>query len=129
MKKEKSIFFDKQLISIRYILGILCIVSFYSCSNCGCDKDKINKYNKSHPLITKVNGKYGDTTEVRLYVIDNCEYIGKVDNYHNDFLAHKGDCKFCKARASKIDSLKSNTYEIDSVEHVKHKWLKIIIKH
>lgn len=36
--------------------------------------------------------------DVYLYTIDSCEYIGYVNDYHDDFLTHKGNCKFCKER-------------------------------
>ncbi len=36
--------------------------------------------------------------EIKLYIIDSCEYIGHIEGYRSDFLTHKGNCKFCKAR-------------------------------
>lgn len=36
--------------------------------------------------------------EIAVYVIDSCEYIGKIGGYNNDVLTHKGNCKFCAER-------------------------------
>lgn len=43
--------------------------------------------------MTKISG-----TDIYLYVIDNCEYIGKITGFKSDFLAHKGNCKYCTER-------------------------------
>ena len=34
----------------------------------------------------------------RTYTIDSCEYIGYAAGSQCDFLAHKGNCRFCKER-------------------------------
>ena len=34
----------------------------------------------------------------RTYTIDSCEYIGYAAGSQYDFLAHKGNCKFCAER-------------------------------
>ena len=34
----------------------------------------------------------------RTYIIDSCEYVGYAAGSQADFLAHKGNCKFCEAR-------------------------------
>lgn len=52
---------------------------------CGCDR-----YNKT---ISTVNGR-----NIKTYVIDECEYVGSVVGGSRDFLAHKGNCKFCAER-------------------------------
>lgn len=37
--------------------------------------------------------------EVSVYIIDSCEYLGKVDQMsHRNWLTHKGNCRFCKGR-------------------------------
>ena len=45
------------------------------------------------------------TFEYRTYIIDSCEYIGRLvydfDYAERNFLAHKGNCRFCKERRQK----------------------------
>ncbi len=53
---------------------------------CGCEKDG--------EVLSNVNG-----TQIKNYVIDNCEYIGDIRGGSRDFLTHKGNCKFCAERA------------------------------
>ena len=36
----------------------------------------------------------------RTYIIDSCEYVGFAAGSQDDFLAHKGNCQFCKERDS-----------------------------
>lgn len=35
---------------------------------------------------------------IDLYIIDSCEYIGKITGTQSDFLTHKGNCKYCTER-------------------------------
>ena len=35
------------------------------------------------------------------YIIDSCEYVGYAAGANWDYLAHKGNCKFCKERRQK----------------------------
>ena len=51
----------------------------------GCEKDG--------EVLSNVNGRY-----IKTYVVDECEYIGSVVGGNRDFLAHKGNCKFCAER-------------------------------
>ena len=37
----------------------------------------------------------------KVYVIDSCEYYGVLDNGNQNYLAHKGNCHFCKERRQK----------------------------
>ena len=37
----------------------------------------------------------------RTYIIDSCEYIGYAMGSQYDYLAHKGNCRFCKERRQK----------------------------
>ena len=37
----------------------------------------------------------------RTYIIDSCEYVGLARSSQYDFLAHKGNCRFCKERRQK----------------------------
>ena len=36
----------------------------------------------------------------RTYIIDSCEYVGYAMSSQYDYLAHKGNCRFCKERDS-----------------------------
>ena len=36
----------------------------------------------------------------RTYTVDSCEYIGYAVGSKDDYLAHKGNCRFCKERDS-----------------------------
>ena len=37
----------------------------------------------------------------RTYIIDSCEYVGYVRSSQYDYLAHKGNCRFCKKSRQK----------------------------
>lgn len=37
----------------------------------------------------------------RTYIIDSCEYVGYAMSSQYDYLAHKGNCRFCKERRKK----------------------------
>jgi hypothetical protein len=52
----------------------------------GCEKDG--------EVVSILNDK-----DIKIYVIDNCEYVGDVRGGSRDFLTHKGNCKFCAERA------------------------------
>ena len=49
-----------------------------------------------------VESKTTDTTinncQLEIYIIDSCEYIGRVYNTNSDKLTHKGNCKYCLNR-------------------------------
>ena len=36
---------------------------------------------------------------IEVYMIDGCEYIGKISGGNTDILTHKGNCKFCEQRS------------------------------
>ncbi len=45
------------------------------------------------------DGTYINTNKsYRVYVIDSCEYYGILDGGNANFLAHKGNCRFCQQR-------------------------------
>ena len=44
--------------------------------------------------------KQSDPSFYRTYIIDSCEYTGYAASSQYDFLAHKGNCRFCKERDS-----------------------------
>jgi hypothetical protein len=46
------------------------------------------------------DGTYS-TSLYKTYVIDSCEYIGYANSSQYDFLAHKGNCRFCQERKDK----------------------------
>lgn len=58
---------------------------------CSCNSNVTVK-----PTGVKIEGVI-----MQSYTIDSCEYIGYVKNTNQDFLTHKGNCKFCKARQKK----------------------------
>ena len=66
------------------ILMLLTIVTLNS-----CDEDYDSK-----PTIYS----NGETSDLKIYVIDSCEYIGKLRGLKSDVITHKGNCKFCKMR-------------------------------
>jgi len=43
----------------------------------------------------------GRMKDLKVYVIDGCEYIGKLRGGNSDVLTHKGNCKFCEERNGK----------------------------
>jgi hypothetical protein len=51
-------------------------------------------------LIGEVKTDENDNSrEIFITSVDSCEYIGTVgDNNGDDFLTHKGNCKFCRER-------------------------------
>ena len=54
----------------------------------GCDK--------KHPDGTYEPHRY------KVYVIDSCEYVGICEGSQYDYLAHKGNCRFCLERQKKM---------------------------
>ena len=52
--------------------------------------------NERTPDATYISGG----TVYKTYVIDSCEYFGKL-KYGRTFLSHKGNCRFCKERRQK----------------------------
>lgn len=45
------------------------------------------------------NGTY-EPAKIKTYTIDSCEYVGIAESSQYDYLAHKGNCSFCKERDS-----------------------------
>lgn len=70
------------------LLGLLCII--------GCTRKELPKEIVPFCKVPCVYQEHN--ADVYLYTIDSCEYIGYVNDDHNDFLTHKGNCKFCKQR-------------------------------
>lgn len=49
------------------------------------------------------DGTYINTHKTyRVYVIDSCEYYGVLDCGNGNFLAHKGNCRYCQQRMRKL---------------------------
>lgn len=57
-------------------------------------------------IMVGCDKKHSDGTyepcRYKVYVIDSCEYVGVCEGTQNDFLAHKGNCRFCKERNERI---------------------------
>lgn len=59
---------------------------------CGCESKNVI----IEQTTTTINGR-----EMKIYIIDSCEYIGTIDGSNADVLSHKGNCKFCVERSKK----------------------------
>lgn len=80
-----------------FIYLLLITIIFFGCKN-KTTKQKITIIDKIYPIIDKIETGEGNGYEIikiRLYIIDNCEYIGGIYNGYGDFLTHKGNCKYC----------------------------------
>jgi hypothetical protein len=75
--------------SLKFFANALIV----SITLCGCGKDSNVENGK---IITTIN-----RVTIETYIVDNCEYIGNVRGFTRDFLAHKGNCKFCAERNKK----------------------------
>ncbi len=74
---------------------------FCSCGN-ETPKQELTPIDKIYPIIDKIEAVDGSgIRNVRLYVIDSCEYIGHINAFNSDVLTHKGNCKFCAERIEK----------------------------
>lgn len=60
----------------------------------GCETKNIEQ--KQTDFI--ING-----SQLEIYIIDSCEYIGRVKGSNSDKLTHKGNCKFCAERNKLIN--------------------------
>lgn len=79
------------------IIILICVLA-YSCM----DDHQYVPQPPNYPIIqsaTLIQG--GATRDIRLIVIDSCEYIGVIEHGHSDLLTHKGNCKYCKQRSNK----------------------------
>lgn len=65
----------------------LILLTFISLVIVGCD-------------IEQQDGTYKPYA-YRTYIIDSCEYVGYATGSTSDYLAHKGNCRFCKERRQK----------------------------
>jgi hypothetical protein len=97
MKTKTSIY--HHTFAFAYVL--LVAVIFCGCGN-ETPKQELTHIDKIYPIIDKIEAVDGNgIRNVRLYVIDSCEYIGHINAFNSDFLTHKGNCKFCTERSKK----------------------------
>ena len=61
------------------------------------------------------DGTYEPCT-YKVYVIDSCEYVGVCEGGQCDFLAHKGNCRFCTERNRKIIKEQIDTALIETFD-------------
>ena len=57
-----------------------------------------NKVNISEGMVVGSYGNAMQTYGMVVYTIDSCEYIGVLTGLNNDWVTHKGNCKYCKQR-------------------------------
>lgn len=59
---------------------------------CGCETRNVEQKQTDFTI----NG-----SELKIYIIDSCEYIGKIYGGNTDAFTHKGNCKLCAERSKK----------------------------
>lgn len=59
---------------------------------CSCSKSE--DYS-NRPVVQNTPEVHSD---LKIYEIDSCEYIGILMGNNRDVITHKGNCKFCTAR-------------------------------
>jgi hypothetical protein len=96
----------KTITSIYHRHFVFTYVLLVSVIFCGCGsetpKQDLTPIDKIYPIIDKIDAADGNgIRNMRLYVIDSCEYIGYINAFHSDVLTHKGNCKFCAERIKK----------------------------
>ena len=71
---------------------------------CGCEDEPIKqeKFVNRQECVGTIYINDKQNVPIYTYVIDSCEYVGLITNFHNQFLTHKGNCKFCAERSKKI---------------------------
>lgn len=88
---RKNIIKAYSLIALVFLICVPIIIALvYSLLNVINDSSKYEQL----PIIYSENGK----NEMRVYIIDSCEYIGSMRVNNNDLITHKGNCKFCVKR-------------------------------
>lgn len=80
----------------------LLLLAFLATMMVGCDK--------KNPDGTHEPYRY------KVYVIDSCEYVGICEGGQDDFLAHKGNCRFCAERnrrmfREQVDSILTEIFD------------------
>jgi len=77
----------KLIIKTSIVAYAIVAFMFYGCEN------QQKTYNKQPTIYSNEQ-----TADIKIYIIDSCEYIGKLRGYKTDVLTHKGNCKFCVER-------------------------------
>lgn len=72
---------------------IFVVIFFIAALIMGCDRRNAKKVHSADDTIYEINGVF-----FKKYILDSCEYIGRIGTYGSDFFIHKGNCKFCEAR-------------------------------
>lgn len=81
MQKQKAIIHKSVIITLLLLAATLS----------SCEQRTVNVDTKNTEF--EING-----SRLEIYVIDSCEYIGRVYGGSADKLTHKGNCKFCETR-------------------------------
>ena len=82
----KKLILNTRLSHVAYLL----LVAFVFC---GCEE---TSYDEQQTIYSN-----GEMSDLKIYVIDSCEYVGKLRGYNTDVITHKGNCKFCEGRSKK----------------------------
>lgn len=82
----------------------------FSITISACGSKKVNE-NKNYQVIGSISTRNGNE-EIRLYIIDSCEYIGYLGNWQADFISHKGNCRFCTARSNQNQEIPQKNYHV-----------------
>jgi len=53
---------------------------------------------KESNTLTQETGLIVEGMEVKIYTIDNCEYLGRRIGQSTGVMTHKGNCKYCAER-------------------------------
>ena len=73
------------------------IISALFLTMLGCGEPKeLKEIKQNYPTVAKIqvfSGEGRDSTSIHLYVIDSCEYIGRIYEDRADMLTHKGNCR------------------------------------
>lgn len=87
----------------KNILFLILIIFVLSLVGCEPTRESTERYETNYPVIGKIiqnnhNGSDSVYVDIRVFVIDSCEYIGRVYGGSVGILTHKGNCKFCEER-------------------------------
>jgi hypothetical protein len=77
---------------MKKIILLLPMLLLFGCNESENVKMNFSSVTSDHKGV-KING-----VGVGNFVIDSCEYIGQVNGWNNDWLTHKGNCKYCIER-------------------------------
>ena len=77
---------------------LLLLLFLFSCSE-NNEKPNIQQETQKPVPMSIYTIRYG--SDIQIFVIDSCEYIGMLHGSSSDLLTHKGNCRFCRKRAEK----------------------------